>query len=543
MGADHMMMSSPVTPRAPLDAARRSRFDSGAASQADTGLANLSAAAAIDCRGVSKQYDGIPVLRDVTAKFPAGAVTMLAGENGAGKSTLFRILTGQIAPDGGEIAVHGERIAHFSPLHARDVGISIIPQELLPIPEMLVYENLLIGQEICDRFGFLNRRRMIAKAQALLENIGLDVDPRMPMRRLSIAATQLVEIVKATSRNARIVLMDEPTSSLSSRETEHLFGVIDQLRRRQVCILYTTHRMEEIAAVADYVAVLRDGQLITQQPANEISEPQIVAAMVGREISNLFPNLQGVGVDAPARLRVEELRVAGYDAENSFSLAEGEILGLGGLVGAGRSELLEAIFGLRQSSGRVDLDGAELPRNSVRAALAGGVAMVPEDRKLAGIVVEMTVLDNTTLPRIGSFRNAFGLLRHRARRKAAVDSLKTTSVRYRNLNQKVKLLSGGNQQKIALARWLITKRPRVLILDEPTRGVDVAARSDLYNQIIELAKSGVSILLASSDMPELLNLSHRVLVFRGGRIVGELPRNMLDQETILRLAMGATDER
>ncbi|WP_175720856.1 ATP-binding cassette domain-containing protein [Burkholderia anthina] len=311
MGADHIMRSSPMTPRAPSDSAPGPMFDTGGAPRADMGPANQRAAVAIDCRSVSKQYDGIPVLRDVTAQFPAGAVTVLAGENGAGKSTLFRILTGQVSPDGGEITVHGERITSFSPLHARDAGISIIPQELLPIPEMLVYENLLIGQEIHGRFGFLNRRMMIAKARTLLEHIGLDVDPRMPMRRLSIAATQLIEIVKATSRHARIVLMDEPTSSLSSRETEHLFTVIDQLRRRQVCILYTTHRMEEIAAVADYVAVLRDGQLITQCPASDISEPQIVAAMVGREISNLFPDLQQVRADAPVRLQVEKWFIVG----------------------------------------------------------------------------------------------------------------------------------------------------------------------------------------------------------------------------------------
>ncbi|MGS0897226.1 sugar ABC transporter ATP-binding protein [Burkholderia stagnalis] len=536
MGADHIAMSFQAAP---------SRYapDVGETSRTDAEPVSQRAAMAIDCRGVSKQYDGIPVLRDVTASFPAGAVTVLAGENGAGKSTLFRILTGQIEPDAGEVYVCGERITHFSPLQARAAGISIIPQELLPIPDMLVYENLLIGQEISDRYGFLDRRRMIRKAEALLASVELDVDPRAAMRRLSIAATQLVEIIKATSLNARIVLMDEPTSSLSSRETEHLFRVIDQLRRKQVCILYTTHRMEEIAIVADYVAVLRDGQLITQKPANEITEPQIVAAMVGREISNLFPDLQSVKADAPARLKVDGLRVEGYDAENSFSIAEGEILGLGGLVGAGRSELLEALFGLRQASGTVHLDDRPLPRNNVRAALAGGMAMVPEDRKLAGVVVEMNVLDNTTLPRIASFRNAFGLLKRGARRRAAVDALKTTGVRYSNLGQKVNHLSGGNQQKIALARWLIAKQPRVLILDEPTRGIDVSARSDLYNQIIELAKSGVSVLLASSDMPELLNLSHRVLVFRAGRIVGELPRHRLDQETILRLAMGAADER
>lgn len=532
MAAEHAVMSYAAAP--PDASGPMLASNVAAASRADT--------MAIECRGVSKAYDGIPVLRDITASFPAGAVTVLAGENGAGKSTLFRILTGQIAPDAGDVRIAGQQITNFSPLHARSAGISIIPQELLPIPDMLVYENLLIGQEIRDRYGFLNRRQMIRQAENMLAAVGLDVDPRMPMRRLNIAATQLVEIIKATSRNARIVLMDEPTSSLSSRETDHLFRVIDQLRRKNACILYTTHRMEEIAIVADYVAVLRDGQLITQQPAGQISEPQIVAAMVGREISNLFPDLQGVPTGARARLKVEGLRVAGYDVPNSFSLAEGEILGLGGLVGAGRSELLEAIFGLRASSGSVELDGVQLPRNKVGAALDGGIAMVPEDRKLAGVVVEMNVLDNTTLPHIGAFRNSLGLLKRRSRRRAALDALKTAGVRYSNLKQKVNHLSGGNQQKIALARWLIAKRPKVLILDEPTRGIDVSARSDLYNQIIELAKSGVSILLASSDMPELLNLSHRVLVFRGGRIVAELPRHQLDQEAILRLAMGAADE-
>ena len=493
---------------------------------------------AIACDALSKSFDGVPVLRDVTVRFMTGSVNVLAGENGAGKSTLFKLISGQLAPDGGSLSLHGTRIRRFDPKQAQALGVSIIPQELAPIPQMRLWQNLLIGHETTGPFGLVRRRAMIAQAAEMLAGVGLDLDPAMPMHALGLAATQMVEILKATSWDSRIVLMDEPSSSLSSRETEQLFRVIRQLRGRGTCILYTSHRMEEIEAISDTVAIMRDGAIIRHEATSALSERQIIAHMVGREITELFPDRKLERNEAAPVLRVRELHVAGYDQSVSFTLRPGEILGFGGLVGAGRSEMLEAIFGLRDATGEVELDGSALPLGRMANSIRRGIAMVPEDRKLAGVLTSLSILDNVTLPHLDRFTGIAGLIDNPARRSRALDVLKRTQVLYSTLGQRVGTLSGGNQQKVALARWLVTGTPRVLILDEPTRGIDVGARSELYRLINDLAAQGVAILLASSDMPELINLSHRVLVMRGGAIMGELRKDELDQERILRLAMG-----
>ena len=505
----------------------------------------MSGQEAIACEALSKDFDGVPVLRDISVRFMAGSVNVLAGENGAGKSTLFKLIAGQLAPDQGRLSLHGSVVRRFDPKHAQALGVSIIPQELAPIPQMRLWENLLIGHETTGAFGLVKRGAMIKQAAGLLEGVGLALDPTMPMRALGLAATQMVEILKATSWDSRIVLMDEPSSSLSSRETEQLFRVIAMLRARGTCILYTSHRMEEIEAIADTVAIMRDGAIIRHEPSSALSEHEIITHMVGREITELFPGRaipdRAVEEDASApTLRVRDLLVSGTAQRVSFDLRPGEILGLGGLVGAGRSEMLEAIFGLRPASGSVSLDGAPLPLGDMGQSIRRGIAMVPEDRKLAGVLTSLSILDNITLPHLDRFTRRGGLLRNPLRRGQALEVLERTRVRYASLGQRVGQLSGGNQQKVALARWLVTGTPRVLILDEPTRGIDVGARSELYRLINELAERGVAILLASSDMPELINLSHRVLVMRGGGVTGELGKDELDQERILRLAMGRT---
>ncbi len=493
---------------------------------------------AIACEGLSKSFDGVPVLRDVTVRFMTGSVNVLAGENGAGKSTLFKLISGQLTPDGGALSLHGTRIRRFDPKQAQSHGVSIIPQELAPIPQMRLWQNLLIGHETTGPFGLVRRRAMIGQAAEMLAGVGLDLDPAMPMHALGLAATQMVEILKATSWDSRIVLMDEPSSSLSSRETEQLFRVIRLLRARGTCILYTSHRMEEIEAISDTVAIMRDGAIIRHEATSSLSEHQIIAHMVGREITELFPDRKLERNEAAPVLRVRELRVAGYHQSVSFTLRPGEILGFGGLVGAGRSEMLEGLFGLRDATGEVELDGSALPLGRMAESIRRGMAMVPEDRKLAGVLTSLSILDNVTLPHLNRFTGMGGLIDNPARRSRALDVLKRTQVLYSTLGQRVGTLSGGNQQKVALARWLVTGVPRVLILDEPTRGIDVGARSELYRLINDLAAQGVAILLASSDMPELINLSHRVLVMRAGGIMGELHKDELDQERILRLAMG-----
>ena len=505
------------------------------------GVAGPAGTAAVEIEALSKGFDGVPVLREVSARFMPGTVNVLAGENGAGKSTLFKLISGQLSPDRGTIALGGITVTRFDPKTAQGLGVSIIPQELAPIPEMPVWQNLLVGRERTGLLGLVRRREMIATAAAMLADVGLAVDPLAPMKRLGTAATQMVEIIKATSRDARIVLMDEPSSSLSSRETEQLFRVIAMLRARGVCILYTSHRMEEIEQISDTVAVMRDGAIVRHAPTAELDEGRIIADMVGREITELFPDRSPPEQGAPVVLAVRNLDVEGYDGDVSFTLRRGEILGFGGLVGAGRSEMLEAIFGLRHATGSVALDGEPLRLGRMRQAIRRGIAMVPEDRKLAGVLTSMSILDNVTLPHLDDFVLGGALVNDAARRRVSLDVLERTRVAYAHLDQKVAHLSGGNQQKVALARWLVGGAPRVLILDEPTRGIDVGARSELYRLINELAASGVSILLASSDMPELINLSHRVLVVRGGRIVGELERDEVEQERILRLAMGRNE--
>jgi len=501
--------------------------------------APLGGSTIVDCAGITKSFDGVPVLRGIAVGFRAGSVNVLAGENGAGKSTLFKIIAGQLTPDGGTLRISGEPVRRFQPAIAQALGVSIIPQELAPIPQMRVWQNLLVGREICGPFGLLRRTAMVARARTMLASVGLDLDPELPMQRLGIAATQMVEILKATSRDARIVLMDEPTSSLSARETAQLFRVIATLRAQGACILYTSHRMEEIEAIADTVTVMRDGQIIRHAPTAEWTERGIIADMVGREISDLFPGRRpAAGERGAPVLELRDLRVGGYDASVSLAVHGGEILGLGGLIGAGRSELLEAIFGMRPASGEMRLDGAPLPLGAMAMAIRRGIAMVPEDRKAAGVLTSMSILDNITLPHLDRFTGVGGVLDNPRRRAAALDVLARTRVRYARLGQKVAHLSGGNQQKVALARWLVTVPPRVLILDEPTRGIDVGARSELYRLIDELAAQGVAILLASSDMPELINLSHRVLVMRAGAVMGELAREALEPQAILRLAMG-----
>ena len=487
--------------------------------------------------GLSKSFDGIVVLRDINARFSGGTVNVIAGENGAGKSTLFKIVSGQLSPDRGALTVNGVPVVNFDPRHAQKLGISIIPQELLPIPDMKLWQNLLIGRERCFPLGFLRRREMVDEARRLLEGFGLDLDPETPMRRLGVAATQMIEILKATSRNSKIVLMDEPSSSLSTRETERLFRVIRLLRSRGACILYTSHRMEEIEQISDTVAIMRDGAIIRHEPTGNLNERQIIADMVGRDIEDLFPDRK-ISASGKAVLEVRDLKVAGAGAANSFSVRAGEIVGLGGLVGAGRSEILEAIFGLRETQGQVLIEGKPLASSNPAESIRQGLAMVPEDRKLAGVLTSLSILDNVTLPHLNRFTGTGGFVDNADRRKRTLDVLARTRVKYSKLGQLVAHLSGGNQQKIALARWLVVDTPKLLILDEPTRGIDVGARSEIYRLIHDLAESGVAVLLASSDMPELINLSHRILVVRGGAVVGELAREEMNQETILRLAMG-----
>ncbi|WP_207549951.1 sugar ABC transporter ATP-binding protein [Thermostaphylospora chromogena] len=495
----------------------------------------------MECRDLTKAFGGVPVLKGVSLTLAAGTVTALAGENGAGKSTMMKIASGQVRPDSGQVIVGGEELPYADPQAAHRRGVAIIPQELAPIMDMKVYENLFIGRELRTRAGLLDRRAMIRKAREILGVFDVDIDPQATMRRLPVGLRQLVEIAKSTSGGARVLLLDEPTSAISEREVERLYAVVRKLREQGVAMLYTTHKMEEIRALADRVVVLRDGGLVADRPIGDISDDEIVEAMIGRELQDFFPPLHPPGDEVA--LQVTGLHVAGFPEPLDLTVRRGEILGLAGLVGAGRTELLEAIFGVRKSTaGSITVAGKPIKRNNPAAAISAGMALVPEDRKGAGAVLSMSVLDNGSLPRLSSFTLG-GWLRQRARAKKVGSVMESVKLRSRGLSQQVGTLSGGNQQKVVLARWL-TGHVDVLLLDEPTRGVDVGARSEIYRIITELASSGMAVIMASSDMPEILSLSHRALVMREGTVAGELTREELDspqvQDTIFRLAAGLT---
>jgi ribose transport system ATP-binding protein len=499
----------------------------------------MMANVALECRDLSKSFGGVPVLKGVSLSLEPGTVTALAGENGAGKSTMMKIASGQVKPDQGTVLIEGQPLAHADAHAAHRQGVAIVPQELAPILDMKVYENLFIGRELRNRAGLLDRRAMARQARELLEVFGVDIDPQAPMRSLSVGLRQLVEITKNSSGGAKVLLLDEPTSAISDREVERLYAVVNRLREHGVAMLYTTHKMEEIRAIADRVVVLRDGGLVMDQPLKAVGDDDIVQAMIGRELEDLFPEVQAAGEETA--LEVKGLHVTGYQAPVDLTVRRGEILGLAGLVGAGRTELLEAIFGVRKSTaGTVKVAGAEVRRNAPAVSITHGMALVPEDRKGAGVVLTMNVLDNGSLPRLSSFTLG-GWLRQGARGRSVKEAMSSVRLRSRGMTQQVGTLSGGNQQKVVLARWL-TGHVDVLLLDEPTRGVDVGARSEIYRIITELAQAGMAVVMASSDMPEVLSLSHRAFVMREGAVVAELDRAALSaadvQERVFRLAAG-----
>lgn len=484
-------------------------------------------AIALQVDGIQKSFGGVPVLHAVSFNVPSGHVTALAGENGAGKSTLMKIVSGQIKADAGTVTLFGQTLEQGDPMVSRRSGVSIVPQELSPYPDLSIYENLFVGREIRNKLGLLNHSEMQKRATQMLEVFGLDLNPKIKMNRLSVAVTQLVEITKATSWGAKILLLDEPTSAIPDREVDQLYKVVRALREQDVAMIYTTHRMIEIQELADSVVVLRDGNLALNVPISEADESKIVRSMVGRDLEKLTS--AKINISAKKRISISNLQVDRKSEPVSFEIAEGEILGLGGLIGAGRTEIVESIFGIRKArDGVITIDGVEITIGKPSKSIKAGIAFVPEDRKGAGLVLSRSVVDNTSLPHIREFSRS-GWVNFGSRNTAVTKVVGSVNLRSRGLSQLVGTLSGGNQQKIVLARWL-TQSVKLLILDEPTRGVDVGARGEIYSIIRKLASEGMSVLLVSSDMPELIGMSHRVLVIRGGAVAGEMTREELDQD-------------
>jgi ABC-type sugar transport system ATPase subunit len=484
---------------------------------------------------IAKRFPGVVALEDVSFEVATGSCHALCGENGAGKSTLGKILAGVHKPDSGQVLLDGRPVHFEHPGDALAAGIGMVHQELAFCENLTVAENLCLGA-LPARAGFVSFAETERRARAMLADIAPEIDVQALVGNLTVSQQQMVQIAAAVGQGARVIVFDEPTSSLTRHETARLYELIRRLRARGVTALYVSHRLEEIFDLCDTITVLRDGRHVATRPAPELTEASLVAAMIGRPLEEYFPD----HLDAPPgeeRLRVQSLESPGRFQDVSFTLRAGEVVGLAGLVGSGRSELAQALFGLDpRARGQVALAGSPLPLGEPRLALARGLGYVPEDRKKQGLVLGLSVVENTTLPILKRLAR-LTFVNRGAERALAREHADKLRVKAPSLDAVVAGLSGGNQQKVVLAKWLAA-RCRVLILDEPTRGVDVGAKAEIHALIDKLAAEGNAILLISSELPEIIRLSTRVLVLREGRLVGELPRAQVTQDALLRLMAG-----
>ena len=487
----------------------------------------------LEMKGITKQFPGVLALDNVTLTVYPGEVLALVGENGAGKSTLMKILSGVYKKDAGEILLDGKPVEISGPLHARQLGISIIYQELNVLNNMNITENIFVGREK-KKNGFVDKKLQHEEARRLLSRVGLEVDPHTKTGRLSTAQKQMVEVAKALSTHARMIIMDEPTSSLTDKETEMLFGIIRKLRDDGVAIVFISHRMNEIFEISDRIAVMRDGQMIQTMDAAEATEQKVIAAMVGRDVNNLF-----VKEPAPigeVALEVKNLSTKHFLKDISFNVRAGEIVGFAGLVGAGRSEVMRAVFGIDpRETGEILVRGRPVNIRSTVDALRAGLGFVPEDRKEQGLILKMSVQHNASIAALPSVSKG-GFLDKKRERRLAGEYIDKLRVKTPSQEQRVMNLSGGNQQKVVIAKWMAT-HPSVLILDEPTRGIDVGAKKEIHLLMSELVAQGVAIIMISSELPEILGMSDRIYVMHDGRIKGEIARGEATQESVMKMAI------
>lgn len=486
-------------------------------------------------RDLSKEFPGVLAVDGVDLEILPGEVHVVAGENGAGKSTLMKLLSQVERPSGGTVEISGEPVEYHGPGYAQRLGVAMVYQEFALAPDLSVAENLYLGREP-GRFGLVNRAKEMEEAGGLLRRVGLAVSPSRLVAGLSVAEMQRVEIAKALAIDAKIVIMDEPTATLAEKEIEDLFGVIGALTDDGIAILYISHRLEEIFRIADRVTVMRDGGIVDTLPISELDEDKLVRLMVGREISNLYPKPEAqigdVLLRASGITRGEELK------DCSFEVRSGEILGFAGLVGAGRTELARAVFGAdRLDGGSVELEGHALKIKKPQDAIEAGIGYLTEDRKGEGLALQLGVDKNITLANLPM---TAGLLNLKEEGRIARKRRDELNIRTPSIRRRVQVLSGGNQQKVVVARWLETEA-RVLFFDEPTRGVDVGAKAELFELVGGLAEEGRAVVLISSNLPELLNMCDRILVMREGRVAGVLPREDFSEENVLALATGAKE--
>ncbi|AOS66164.1 sugar ABC transporter ATP-binding protein [Actinoalloteichus hymeniacidonis] len=491
----------------------------------------------LEVRDITKRFTGALALDEVDLAVHAGEVHVLLGENGAGKSTLIKILGGVHSPDKGEILVDGKPTTIRSPGHARKHGIAVIHQELTLVPRLSVAENLFLGR-VPRRLGIVDKRRMLRDAIPLLQRVGLDVDPRVAVDTLGIAQQQMVEIARALDEDARVLILDEPTSALTATETDRLLEIMAELRQQQVGLVFITHHLDEIQRIADRITVLRDGRGAGVLPGGS-SVDLMVRTMVGRDINDQFPRHR-TSTGGPL-LKVSKLTRKGVFSDIDFEVRAGEVVGISGLVGAGRTEVVRAIFGAdRYDSGTVEVAGTVLPGGNIGAAMRAGIGLVPEDRKGQGLVLNSSVGENMGLVTLRSATSA-GLVDRSGQARRAAEMAGKLRVKHSGANQTIRELSGGNQQKVAIGKWLLSD-PKVLMLDEPTRGIDVGAKVEIYELINALTDSGHAVLLVSSELPEVIGMSDRILVMAHGRITGELPTDGVTQEQVMALAVAAREE-
>lgn len=493
----------------------------------------------LEMRDITKRFAGNAVLEDVYFELKPGEVHALMGENGAGKSTLMKILMGIYHADGGAVLLEGKKVSFGNPKQALEHGIAMIHQELNPVLDLSIAENIFLGKELRNPLGMVKKREMLRMTQDSLAQVGLKVEPSRLMRSLSVAQMQMVEIAKALSWNAKIIIMDEPTASLTVREVEVLFGLIDQLRRKNVAVIYISHKMDEIFRIADRVSVLRDGKYIGTEPTAELTNDTLIAMMVGRTLEDIYPKVQ-VPIGEIA-LEVRGLCVPKHIYDASFSVRKGEILGIAGLVGAGRSEMVEAIFGVRKkSSGEILIDGEPVKINSPRKAVAHKMAFITEDRKMTGLNLIGSVRENITIVSIKEL-TSYALVSRKKCQEAAKRYIEQLRIRTDSAEKTVGFLSGGNQQKVAIAKWLLSD-PEIIILDEPTRGIDVGAKRDIYLLMGEFARAGKAVIMISSEMPEVMGMSDRIMVIADGRVSGFIDRKDFDEEAVLHMQFATAQE-